>query len=95
MVQRAIERMEQEFERAGHAERFSLLRGLLTGDEPTLPYKELADRLQLSEAGIKSIVHRMRKRFGVLLRGEVLQTVGRPDDVEDEIRHLLRMLAGN
>lgn len=93
VVWRAVERMKEEFENAGQGERFRLLRGQLTGDEPTLPYAELAERLELSEAGVKSIVHRMRKRFGVLLRGEVLQTVDRPGDVEDEIRHLLRVLS--
>jgi len=47
----------------------------------------------MGEAGVKSLVHRTRKRFGVLLRGEVLQTLDRPDDVEDEIRYLLRVLS--
>lgn len=93
VVWRAVERMEFEFEQAGQAERFKLLRGLLTGDEPTLPYADLAQRLDLSEAGVKSLVHRMRKRFGVLLRGEVLQTIDRAEDVDDEIRYLLRVLA--
>ncbi|ANM32334.1 hypothetical protein ABI59_18045 [Acidobacteria bacterium Mor1] len=95
VVQRAIESLASEFEAAGQADRFKLLRGLLTGDEPTLPYRELSERMQMSEAGVKSVVHRMRKRFGVVLRGEVLQTVGKPGDVEDEIRYLLRVLAGN
>lgn len=36
---------------------------------------------------------RMRKRFGVLLRGEVLKTLERSEDVEDEIRYLLRILS--
>ncbi len=93
VVWRTVDRMRAEFEQAGQAERFRLLRGLLTGDEPTLPYAELALRLDLTEAGIKSLVHRMRKRFGVLLRGEVLQTLDRPEDVDDEIRYLLRVMA--
>lgn len=93
VVWRTVERLEGEFERAGQAERFRLLRGHLTGDEPGLPYAELAERLSLTEAGVKSLVHRMRKRFGVLLRGEVLHTVGDVKDVDDEMRHLLRILA--
>ncbi len=95
VVQRSIETLEAEFEAAGQGDRFKLLRGLLTGDEPTLPYRELAERMGMSEAGVKSVAHRMRKRFGVVLRGEVSQTVGRPGDVEDEIRYLLRVLAGS
>jgi len=34
-------------------------------------------------------VHRLRKRYGELLRLEIAQTVASPDTVEDEIRSLL------
>ncbi len=34
-------------------------------------------------------VHRLRRRFGAVLREEVSRTVEKPDDVEEEIRHLL------
>ena len=44
--------------------------------------------LEVSEAAVKTTVHRMRKRFGTLLRAEVAQLVEHPDDVESEIRHL-------
>jgi hypothetical protein len=35
----------------------------------------------------------MRARFGVLLVEEVSNTVGSPDDVEPELRHLLAALS--
>jgi len=92
LVQRAIEALEGEFEAADQLDRFRLLRGQLTG-EATLPYVELAKRLEMTEQGIKSIVRRMRTRFGVLLRGEVLQTIDRPENVEAEIRQLLTILS--
>lgn len=93
VVQRAMERLEREFESADQTERFRLLRGQLTGEE-TLPYAELALRLDVTEAGVKSIVRRMRKRFGVLLRGEVRETVNDDVDVDREIRDLLTLLSG-
>jgi len=95
VVARARERLRREVEDAGHAERYALVGGLLTGEGETLPYTEIAERLEMSEAGVKSLVHRLRKRFGVLLRGEVLQTLDDPDDVEDEIRYLLHVLSGD
>jgi len=94
VVRRARERMRQEFEQAEQSERYELLGGLLTGEGRTLPYSEIAARLGMAEAGVKSLVHRMRKRFGVLLRGEVLQTIDRAEEIEDEIRYLLRVLSG-
>jgi hypothetical protein len=37
-------------------------------------------------------VHRLRQRFGGLLRQEIAETVS-PNEVDDEMRHLLRVLA--
>jgi RNA polymerase sigma-70 factor (ECF subfamily) len=34
-------------------------------------------------------VHRLRRRFGELLREEIAQTVATPDEIEDEIRELI------
>jgi RNA polymerase sigma-70 factor (ECF subfamily) len=93
VVRRAMDRLEQDFAAAGQARRFQLLRGFLIGDAPTLPYAELARKLETSETAVKSMVLRLRKRFGVLQRAEVSQTVDRREDVDDEIRYLLRVLA--
>jgi RNA polymerase sigma-70 factor (ECF subfamily) len=51
-------------------------------------YRDLADELGMSESAIKVSIHRMRRRFGLLLREEVAQTVTDPAKVDDEIRHL-------
>jgi hypothetical protein len=37
-------------------------------------------------------VHRLRRRYGELLRQEISQTVAGPTDVEEEIRSLLAAL---
>ena len=57
--------------------------------EPGAPYQQLAERLGLKPSALKMAVHRLRKRFGELLRDEIAQTVAAPADVEDEIRHLI------
>jgi RNA polymerase sigma-70 factor (ECF subfamily) len=93
VVRRSMTRLEREFRDAGREEQFRLISGTLNGTDGALPYAAIAERLDISEAGVKSLVHRTRKRFGVLLRGEVLQTLDRPDEVEDEIRYLLRVLS--
>jgi hypothetical protein len=38
---------------------------------------------------VRTAVHRLRRRFGAVLREEVGCTVQDPRDVEEEIRHLL------
>ena len=42
----------------------------------------------MSESAVKVAIHRMRKRYGVLLRAEVKEIVDNPNDVDREIRHL-------
>jgi RNA polymerase sigma-70 factor (ECF subfamily) len=50
--------------------------------------------LGLPENTVKSLVHRMRRRYRGLLRAEIAQTVADPAEIDEEIRHLLRALAG-
>ena len=42
---------------------------------------------------MKASVHRLRQRFGQLLRAEIAETVSSPDDVDDEVKHLLGVIA--
>lgn len=92
VVRHSMEKLEAEFEAADQGARFALLRGFMIGDAPTLSYGDIAARLDLSENAVKSMVRRLRKRFGVVLRAEVAQTIDRREDVDEELRYLLRTL---
>ena len=48
----------------------------------------------VSEAALKMKVQRMRHRYPRLLREEIAHTVASPEEVEDEIRYLFRVLSG-
>jgi RNA polymerase sigma-70 factor (ECF subfamily) len=50
--------------------------------------------LGTTEGTIAVTVNRMRRRYLELLRAVILQTVRRPEEVEEELRHLLRVLRG-
>lgn len=91
VLQRALERLEAETP-AGKRDRFENLRPYLTGDGSDATYAEVAARLGLSEGGVKVAVHRLRHRFGAMLRQEIGETVADPQEVDDEIRHLLTRL---
>ena len=92
VVRRSMKRLEKEFVAVDQGARFTLLRGFLIGDSPTLSYEDIAERLELSENAVKSMVRRLRKRFGVVLRAEVAQTIDNREDVDEELRYLLRTL---
>lgn len=90
---RCLTRLRQEEDRAGHPGRFDALKPFLTGNGDT-NYEEVASSLGLREPAVRVAVHRLRKRFGAVLREEVGQTVLDPADVEPEIRWLLTAVRG-
>ncbi|MEO1512869.1 MAG: sigma factor [Planctomycetota bacterium] len=87
VLDRAMERLREEYEQRGRGELLDSLRGALQGRAPGLD-PGAASRLGLSEGAARVAVHRMRKRFAQILIEEVGQTVGDDADVADEIRAL-------
>ena len=80
--------LHEEYVASGRAKLFELLRGCLAKDESALPYAEIAARLNLTEAAVKMAVQRVRARYREILRAEIAGTVGSPEEVDEEIRHL-------
>jgi len=93
VIDRTLAALERDFEANDPQQRFALLRPHLLGDGPEVTYADIAARLDVTEGAVKSMVRRLRKRFGMLLRAEVARTVDDPDQVADEIRFLLRVLS--
>jgi hypothetical protein len=57
------------------------------------PYHELTpEALDMSDATMRTAVHRLRLRYAELLREEIAATLADPDEVEGEIRFLLAAL---
>jgi RNA polymerase sigma-70 factor (ECF subfamily) len=89
LLERALNGLREEMEKAGNLERFERLAPLLTGSDDTTRYSDLAIRWGTTEAAIKMAVHRMRRRLRALGRLEVAHTVDDPREVDEEIRFLL------
>jgi RNA polymerase sigma-70 factor (ECF subfamily) len=89
VLDRVADRLRTEFEDAGKIEQHRALEGFLTQPGRGRGYGEVARDLGTSEAAVKMAVRRMRKRFGLLLRDEIAQTVSSSQEVDREIRHLL------
>ena len=72
--------------------RFDALREYITAGQPgTL--KEVAVKLDLSEANVKVIIHRSRRRYLDLLKEEVARTVERKDEIDEELKELFAALS--
>ena len=91
VISRALERLEQVMCDSVGPERFAALRPFLAKG-PTGAYADVSRTLGIGESAVRVGVHRMRRQFGELLREEVAQTVESPADIEDELRHLQRIV---
>jgi RNA polymerase sigma factor (sigma-70 family) len=90
----ALALLDQAFRRLREDnQEFERLKGFLTGDETRIPYQQLALDLGTTEGALKVSVHRLRRRFRDVLREEISQTISEPDEVQDEIRYLITILA--
>lgn len=92
LMAQTTERLAREYSALGRQEIFAALRPLLVGGEQAPAQAEIGRRLRLSEGGVASALHRMRRRYGELLRAAVADTVSTPEEVEEELRHLRRVL---
>jgi DNA-directed RNA polymerase specialized sigma24 family protein len=92
VLERALERLRRDSVAAGKEAEFERLSAYLTGREPREPYRDIALDLGTNEDAIKATVHRLRRRYGRLLREEIAATVADPQDVDDELRHLLSVV---
>jgi RNA polymerase sigma-70 factor (ECF subfamily) len=91
LLARVLDRLAAEY--SGHAMRFDDLKAFLIEPKGSAAFADVATRLGVTESALKSVVHRMRRRYAELFRDEVMQTVESPADVQDEIRHLFATLA--
>ena len=97
VLQEALKKLREEYSIAGKASTFEALRVFLDPNSSVAPpsYDEVADRLGLGTGGIKTLIHRMRKRYTALLREEVGRTVSDPADINEEIHALCDALVAS
>ena len=93
VLEQALSQLEQEYSRAGKQDLFEGLRGFLSGDSRIIPQAEIAARLGISVNALRVALHRLRQRYGQVLREQIAATVTSPADIEEEIRYLMAALA--
>jgi RNA polymerase sigma factor (sigma-70 family) len=93
LLDRVLSRLETEWTQAGKRERFEQLGPFLSGEPQTVTYAEIGQRLGMTPGAVKVAVLRLRQRYRELLREEVANTVPGESDVDEELRHLLSIVA--
>jgi RNA polymerase sigma factor (sigma-70 family) len=93
LLEQVYQRLAGEWQEAGKSTQFACLQVALAGERGAVPYADIARQTGLSEGAVKVAVHRLRRRYRTLLREAVAETVAEPAEVEEELRHLLRILS--
>jgi DNA-directed RNA polymerase specialized sigma24 family protein len=86
----AVERLRHEYAARGEASRFELLKVFVgVEDGRNLPsYEQVAQTLGVSLGAAKTLIHRFRKQYAVILRQEIGRTVSDPASIDQEIHAL-------
>lgn len=92
LIDTARQRLRKHLEKKQQGDLYEKLQGVIELEEGQTPYRELAAELHTSEAALRILIFRLRRRFGKLLREEVARTVETPVELEEELAWLSRML---
>lgn len=92
VVQAANEQLRKKYKDEGKLKLYNALVPSLSG-ELTAGYQDIADDLHISLSAVKVGVHRMRKRYGAMLRAEIVETITENEDPDDELRYLIAILS--
>jgi RNA polymerase sigma factor (sigma-70 family) len=88
----ALEDLRQEYVQCEKSDLFEDLRGCLPGGQGGPSRAELAAKRGVGVNAIDVAIHRLRRRFGALLRERVAQTVATDSEVDEEIRYLASVI---
>jgi len=84
--------LRREYSAAGKGDLFQDLQGFLPNGRGTISRADLASKRGVSPGAIDVALHRLRHRFGALLRQQVACTVSSEAEIEDEIRYLISII---
>src|SRR5262249_23733667 len=92
VLENAMVALRPEDAQDGRPPPFRELQPSISGAD-TSGYAALSARLGMSEGALRVAVHRLRKRYGERVRAEIAKVVERPEEIEEEVRHLMEAVA--
>lgn len=88
LLAKVIERLQAECEAEGRGKLFAQLKKFLMAGGGDSAQVEVARALGMEESAVRVAIHRLRKRYRVLLRDEIAQTLSDPAQVDAEMQAL-------
>jgi RNA polymerase sigma-70 factor (ECF subfamily) len=93
LLEQTIQALRQEYAETNRLDWFDELEGFLPGGNQVMSRADLAQKRGVSANAIDVAIHRLRQRFGALLRQKVAETVSSDAEVDEELRHLMSVLS--
>jgi hypothetical protein len=93
LLEHALAKLRAECVAAENGERFDRLKIFLEDGTAPGDYAGIAGELGMSTNTVAAAVHRLRQRYRDLVRVEIANTVARPEDIKEEMRHLFAALS--
>jgi len=87
-----LSRLRADYTRDGKGALFHALEPCLVGSRESQPYAALGGELGMTEGAARVAVCRLRERYRECLKAEIAHTVASPAEVDEELRHLLRVI---
>ncbi len=92
VLDQALSRLRGETTANGKARQFDSLSAFLSREAEAGEYAPLGIELGISVGAVGVAVHRLRQRYRELVRREIASTLSDPNQVDEEMRHLLAAL---
>jgi RNA polymerase sigma factor (sigma-70 family) len=93
LLEHAMAKLRAEFAAAGREKQFETLVPFLNRESMGTRYEEIATQMGVSAGALRTLVHRMRRRYREFVRAEIAETVASPEDIDEEIRFLMSVLS--
>ena len=93
LLEQTVSGLRADFIMRGKERLFDGLSPFLTSDLRETSYQSAAQQLGLPLSAIKTTVHRLRRDYRSKLREEISRTVSSPDEIDDELLYLRKVLA--
>lgn len=93
LLDQTLARLRKEYESTGKGRLFEALKPCLVDLPGEQSSQQMAHAAGLSDGAVRVAVHRLRCRYREIFREEIAQTVAHPEEIEDEIKHLMAILS--
>jgi RNA polymerase sigma factor (sigma-70 family) len=89
VMESVVSGLARRYAEKGQAELFNAIKPFINDLQGAAPQGGLARELGMTEQALRVAIHRLRQRYGEVLRQTIKATLGHGESVEDELAHLM------